>query len=225
MNEHLKILQEGAKKLSKKKTSKTKKVIVIIICVILIVGVLIFVGTYLNPTFIANKRKNFPNDRCTDFVTYHMPSYFGPKGMTYAKNKQFCDSAAMNAAHKKNISPITGMINKQQDAINGIHQHIVNTNKMIFHIRDGIEQEARDVQQKLYNTYKRLAYVFKVFAKLFYRVFTVFRDMFETLKYAIWTLMSVWNGPIGKFFRFFSCFGEETLIKIRRNNEVKVVKI
>ena len=82
-----------------------------------------------------------------------------------------------------------------------------------------------DVYQKLYSMFKRIAYLFKVFARLFYRIFQTFNSLFKTVKYAVWTLMSVWTGPIGGLVRTF-CFGCHTLIeldgKIKRLDEIVI---
>ena len=65
----------------------------------------------------------------------------------------------------------------------------------------------------MYSMFKRIAYLFKVFARLFYRIFETFNSLFKTIKYAVWTLMSVWAGPIGGLVRAF-CFGCHTLIEL-----------
>lgn len=218
----------GAKEVSEKSNQKGKKgtqIIIVIVIVIVIIGaVAALIGAWW-PGYVKKKRAAFPDDRCTDTTTMKFPNLFGPPGMTYAKNKQFCESAAMNETHKKNILPIQNQLDKHNATMMQTVSFIKDTKKMIYHIRNGVEQEARDVQQKIYNTYKRLAYVFKIFARLFYRVFTVFKDLFMTLKYAVWTLMSIWRGPIGGFIRFFHCFGEETLVNVVRGNKRMLVKI
>jgi hypothetical protein len=163
-------------------------------------------------------RAEFPNNRCTSAMAMKFPNVFGPPGMTYAKNKQFCESAAMNDAQNKNNMPLQNQLNIHNNAMFGMLGQLKDMKKMFYHIRTGIVKEAKDVQQKIYNTYKRLAYVFKVFARLFYRVFLVFKDVFMTIKYAIWTMMSIWNGPVGGMIRFF-CFSEDTMINIERKNE------
>ena len=217
----------GAKEASKNSHDKAKKGTQIVMVIIIVIVILGAIGALIGawwPGYVKSKRAKFPEERCSDTITMKFPNLFGPPGMTYAKNKQFCESAAMNETHKKNIMPIQSQIDKQNATMLQTVSFIKDTKKMLFHIRNGIEKEARDVQQKLYNTYKRLAYVFKVFARLFYRVFTVFKDLFTVLKYAVWTMMSIWNGPIGGFVRFF-CFGEETLVAIRRHNKKMIVKV
>lgn len=215
-------LQAGAEELTKNKKNVkiktgTKVLIVIVIILIILGGIGAYLGTII-PGYIKEKRSQFPNNRCTDAITMKFPNFFGPPGMTFAKNKQFCDSAALSETQKKNNIPLQNQLNKQNETMFGVVQHIKDTKKMIYHIRQGIITEAKDAQQKIYNTYKRLAYVFKVFARLFYRVFVVFKDLFVTLKYAIWTLMSIWNGPMGGFIRVF-CFSENTIIDIERKNK------
>jgi hypothetical protein len=94
---------------------------------------------------------------------------------------------------------------------------------MVLAIRESLMKQINDVYQKMYSMFKRIAYLFKVFARLFYRIFETFNSLFKTIKYAVWTLMSVWAGPIGGLVRAF-CFGCHTLIelegKIKRLDEI-----
>jgi len=204
-----------------------KTVIIVVVVLIIVIGVIIGIYKGMEPqmkAYMVKKKAKFPDERCTDSMTYQFPNLFGPPGMTFAINKAFCDANAQNEANKKNMGPMQSQLDKQNQMMNKMNQQMSNTQKMIFHIREGVMKQVRDMQQKLHNLYKRLAYVYKTFARLFYRIFVVFKSIFLTIRYAVWTLQTVWNGPIGKFFRFM-CFGEETLLKIKRNGETKIEKI
>jgi len=96
---------------------------------------------------------------------------------------------------------------------------------MIFALKESLMKQINDIYQKMYSMFKRIAYLFKVFARLFYRIFQTFNSLFKTIKYAVWTLMSVWVGPIGGLVRAF-CFGCHTLIaldgKLKRLDEIVI---
>ena len=221
-------LSAGATEIHKNISQTTSgvklKIIIGIIFIIVVITLILFFSMPAIKKFVKKKKAEFPDKRCSDPLIMTFPGMFGPPGTTYAQNKAHCDAITINETHKKNINPIQEQISKQQAAMVGIVKHIQDTKKMIFHIRQGVENEARDVYQKLHNTYSRLAYVFKVFARLFYRVFMVFKDVFDVLKYAFWTMSSLWNGPLGGTLRFF-CFGEETLLFIERGGKQFIVKM
>lgn len=195
--------------------------IVVVIVVIVIIIIILF-NVQGGP--IHERRKNFNNLRCRDPLIINFPGFFSPGPMTFQQNKSFCDAETLQDANKKNMLPMQNQLNSITKFNEKIRNQIDNQTKMIYHMRQNIEKQGREVMQKLYNLYARLAYVFKVFARLFYRIFQVFRDIFTTLKYAIWTLTSIWNGPLGRTMRFF-CFGEETILKINRNNKTILSKI
>jgi len=206
------------------KSATTKKIIITIVVIFLVLGIIVGVTYRPMSNYVREKKLRFTDERCTNSMTMLFPNLFGPPGTTFFSNKTFCDTAAMNDAHAKNIAPVQNQIFKQTQFINNITSQVQDTQKMVFHIRDSIEKQARDVQQKLYNLYYRLAFVFNRFRRLFYKIFTFFKSIFETLKYAVWTMQSMWNGPIGGLVRAF-CFGEETLLTIHRNNEPLLLKI
>jgi len=227
------IVKNTPKAQEKQAKNKTGLIIFISILIIIILVVVVFMLLFnLKSGPIYERKKRFPELRCgggnsTDFLDSLVPvfpSLFGPKGMTSAINKAYCDSIILSEANKKNMMPIQSQINSVNTMVSKMRQQADNQSKMIYHIRKNVEKQFKEVQQKLYNLYARLAYLFKVFARLFYRIFVVFRDIFMVLKYSVWTLASLWNGPIGRTLRFL-CFGEETLLVIVRNEQKIVSKI
>ena len=153
------------------------------------------------------------------------PSIFGPEGTTHDNNKAYCDAQAANSAYNSNIGGVQNQIDGQNNSIQNLTDSINNTQKMIFTIRDALMKQINDIYQKMYSMFKRIAFLFKIFARLFFRIFQTFNSLFKTIKYAVWTLMSLWAGPIGGLVRAF-CFGCHTLIelegKIKRLDEVVI---
>jgi len=207
---------------------KSPKFMLIVIIVLLVIGgivaVIILVAVPKINEKMAEIRNNWPEYRCK--YPYSMfPSMFGPEGTTHDNNKAYCDASASNAAFNSNIGGVQNQIDGQNNAIGNIMKSIENTQSMIFAIRDSLMKQINDIYQKMYSMFKRIAYLFKVVARLFYRIFQTFNSLFKTIKYAVWTLMSVWVGPIGGLVRAF-CFGCHTLIelegKIKRLDEIVI---
>ena len=218
----------GASKGEKESVKKAPSFMFIIIIVLLVLGgiiaVIILVAVPKINEKIGEIRNNWPEYRCKSPYAF-FPSIFGPEGTTYDENKAYCDAAGANSAFGSNISPIQDQINGQNSAIGNIMTSIENTQKMIFAIRDSLMKQINDIYQKMYGMFKRIAYLFKIFARLFYRIFQTFNSLFKTIKYAVWTLMSVWVGPIGGLVRAF-CFGCHTFVelkgKIKRLDEIVI---
>jgi hypothetical protein len=216
----------GASEGEKEAVKKAPSFMFIIIIVLLVFGgiiaVIILVAVPKINEKIGEIRNNWPEYRCKSPYAF-FPSVFGPEGTTYDENKAYCDAAGANSAFGSNIGPIQDQINGQNSAIGNIMTSIENTQKMIFAIRDSLMKQINDIYQKMYSMFKRIAYLFKIFARLFYRIFETFNSLFKTIKYAVWTLMSVWVGPIGGLVRAF-CFGCHTFVelkgKIKRLDEI-----
>jgi len=211
------------------KLSTGLKVFLTIFIIITVITIVILAFHNRIKEWLKKKKADFPNNRCSDSLVFAFPKAFGPPGMTYAKNKAYCEAAIINETHAKNITPILEIIEAQHNTMQGVLHYVQNTKKFFYHIRTGIETEARDVYLKLYHTYKRLAFVFRVFLRIFYRTFAIFQDLFEILKFSMWTLSSFWNSFIGHTFRDIGllatcCFGEETIVKIKRDNKKFNVK-
>lgn len=197
-------------------------IVLIVAAVIAITAILAQANKGQGP--MGEKKKNFYKIRCDDIWVKSFPGTFGPPGMTVAQNDAYCLAEANKKANEKQMGPLQGQLNAQNKMLE--KQNSLNSNfmRMFDHMRKNIEKQYKDIYQKLINLYKRLAYLFKKFARLFYQIFVVFRDIFMLLKYALWTLTSMWNGPIGNTVRFL-CFGGESLIIIDRNGHKNISKI
>lgn len=207
---------------------KKPSIIFIVIIVLLVVGgivaVIILVAVPAVNNEIGKIRNNWPENRCKHPYSQY-PSIFGPEGTTYEENKAYCDAKAANSAFNSNIGGVQNQIDSQNNSINNITESVNNTQKMILGMKESLMKQINDMYQKMYSMFKRIAYLFKVFTRLFYRIFQTFNSLFKTIKYAVWTLMSVWEGPIGGLVRAF-CFGCHTLIeldgKLKRLDEIVI---
>ena len=216
----------GVSNSEKEAVKKKPSIIFIVIIVLLVIGgivaVIILVAVPKINEKLAEIRKNWPDNRCKNPYNQY-PTIFGPEGTTYDENKAYCDAQAANSAFNSNIGGVQNQIDSQNNSMQNITDSVNNTQKMILGIRESLMKQINDVYQKMYSMFKRIAYLFKVFARLFYRIFETFNSLFKTIKYAVWTLMSVWVGPIGGLVRAF-CFGCHTLIeldgKIKRLDEI-----
>ena len=205
---------------------KKPSIIFIIIIVLLVIGgivaVIILVAVPKINEKLAEIRNNWPENRCKHPYSQY-PTIFGPEGTTYDENKAYCDAKAANSAFNSNIGGVQNQIDSQNNSLNNITESVNNTQKMLFALKESLMKQINDIYQKMYSMFKRIAYLFKVFARLFYRIFQTFNSLFKTIKYAVWTLMSVWVGPIGGLVRAF-CFGCHTLIeldgKLKRLDEI-----
>jgi hypothetical protein len=216
----------GASNQEKESVKKSPNFIMIVIIVLLVLGgivaVIILVAVPKINEKMAEIRNNWPENRCK-YPYSQYPTIFGPEGTTYDENKAYCDAQAINSSFNSNIGGVQNQIDNQNNSIQNLTESINNTQIIILGIRDALMKQINDIYQKMYSMFKRIAYLFKVFARLFYRIFQTFNSLFKTIKYAVWTLMSVWVGPIGGLVRAF-CFGCHTLIeldgKIKRLDEI-----
>ena len=215
-------VKNSDKETVKKNPYKTLFVIIGLLVVLGLIPVIILVVVPKVNEKLAEIRNNWPENRCKNPYSQY-PTIFGPEGTTYDENKAYCDAQAANSSFNSNIGGVQNQIDGQNNSIQNLTDSINNTQKMVLAIKESLMKQINDVYQKMYSMFKRIAYLFKVFARLFYRIFETFNSLFKTIKYAVWTLMSVWAGPIGGLVRAF-CFGCHTLIelkgKIKRLDEI-----
>jgi hypothetical protein len=206
--------------------SKTGKIVFIVIIVI-VVAAGISVAIY---TVIKKKKKEarlrWPDERCTNQMYMLFPNIYGPPGMTYAQNKSFCDASAMNDVAKKNNVPLQNQLMQHNNTLTKFNEHIKNTATLFYHYKDVIIGQVKAIRTDLADTFKRLAYTYKTFQGLFVDIFTVYKSLFEAIKYFIWTIVVWWKAPWGGgVLRFFSCFGEETLIYVKQKGIKKICEL
>jgi hypothetical protein len=196
--------------------SKTAKIVIVVVIIIAVA-----VGVSLGIFFYIQKKKKeaklkWPDERCTNQMYMNYPGTFGPPGMTFAINKAFCDAAAMNAVAKKNNAPMQNQMNQQNKTMNQFNTKMKRIDKMFYQFKKVLTDQIVKIRKDLADTFKRLAYTYKKFKALFTDIFTVYKSLFNTVKYFIFTIIVWWKAPWGGgILRFFSCFGEETLVMLK----------
>ena len=218
-NELIKEIIEGGKKAKKKGNSYAVLIVIIII-------VLVVVGLFLWAFFVIKKNKkelqeNWQEYRCKMPYMF-LVSSFAPVDTTtnFAEcTKQWLEPIIDN----KNSSNLNKMnvINKNLEKLQNDN---MNFRKIIYHIRMSVENQVRAIITKVHNLYKRLAYLFKTFLRLIFKVFLVFKNVFNLTKYAFLTMISMWIGPIGGLVRAF-CFTSNTLLKTYKNYLKKIHEV
>ena len=216
-------IKPNAEKVLDGTSSKKAKVwIIVILVIIIIAGIATAISIYIKKEKKKAKLK-WPDERCSNQLYINYPGFFGPPGMTYAINKAFCDAAAMNAVAKKNNAPLQNQLNIQNKTIGQFNNYIKKTKKMMYQYKKVVTDQVVKIRKDLADTYKRLAYTYKKFKALFTDIFMVFYSTFNSVKYFIWTIIVWWKAPWGGgILRFFSCFGEETLICSKKEGIKKI---
>jgi hypothetical protein len=201
------------------------------IVIILIIVIVVFTGISLGLKFYIDKKKKeaklkWTDERCSNQMYMMFPSLFGPPGMSYAANKAFCDAAAMNEVSKKNNAPLQNQLNMQNKTMGQFNKHMKRMNKMMYHYKKVVTDQIVKIRKDLADTFKRLSYTYKKFKNLFTDIFIVYKSLFNAVKYFIWTIVVWWKAPWGGgVLRFFTCFGEETLIYLKEDVIKKICEL
>lgn len=201
------------------------------IAIIVVVVIVVTVGISIAIDAVIKKKKKeaklkWPDERCTNQSYMLFPNIYGPPGMTYAQNKAFCDAAAMNEVAKKNNAPLQNQLSQQNKTLNKFNKHIKHTNKLFYHYKQVIIGQVKAIRKDLADTFKRLSYTYKKFQALFVDIFMVYKSLFEAIKYFVWTIVVWWKSPWGGgVLRFFTCFGEETLICVKNKGVKKICEL
>jgi hypothetical protein len=203
--------------------SKTAKIVIVVVIIIVVaVGITLSIYFYIEKKKAEAKIK-WPDERCTNKMYMDYPGTFGPPGMTFAINKAFCDAAAMNAVAKKNNAPMQNQMNQQNKTMNQFNTKMKRIDKMMYQYKKVVTDQIVKIRKDLADTFKRLAYTYKKFKALFTDIFNVYKSLFNAVKYFIFTIIVFWMAPWGGgILRFFSCFGEETLVVIKEAGIKKI---
>jgi hypothetical protein len=186
------------------------KVFIVFVIVLVIIFVFALPVIYVL-TNMRKIRKNWPKYRCSPAV---MPfASMINKNVSTSENFQFCIGNIIDNSNKKSNSPTNNNIGKITTILTSFSGDMQNMRSAMYNIKQNAVDQFNDIQQKMYNAYKRIAYIFKLIMKVIVRFMITLRNLFLLGKYAFWTLASMWNGPIGGFIRFF-CFGGETLMNL-----------
>lgn len=213
------------KKLQAKENEKESKKGSLIIMIVLGVIIAIFVTFSVLINYTNVFTKNWNKNKCKPFYKI-FASIIGPKDSngnrpSYDEVNAECVANITKKNQDENNSAIFNILHHHMNFSRMISDDMNKMRRMFAHIRNSFEAEVKDIQHKVYDTFERLAYVFRVFEKLFVRLFITFADIFEQFKYGFFLFASLWNGPIGDIFRFF-CFDANTIIN---NKPIKYICI
>ena len=191
-----------------------------IIIILVICGYIIY-GAYMAKEHKKQIDKNWSNYKCKPYIIPLAGWFIGPKSVSNVDNFFNCIFTLNKEFFEILISPVLKVIDKILDSQNFIVKDIQNIRKALDFIRTNIESISKDIYNKIYDTYKRIAYLIKKIKKLLGKTLLTFKSLINALTYAFYTLASIWNGPIGATTRFF-CFSEDTLIET--NGKLKNIK-
>lgn len=201
-----------------------KSLISIIIMIIIGLIILSFIyGGYMLYENNQKFKKNWPKYRCKPYV---MPfaGWLGPGNVSVTDNFTNCMWSINKTFFDILISPFTDVLKTITSILSGMVNDIQNIRKMIAYMRSSMEDMAKDILLKIWNSYTRIANLFKIILRLFEKLGTVFKDVFEILLYVFYTMASLWNGPIGGVANFF-CFDRKTLINMNDGNKKRIENI
>lgn len=145
-----------------------------------------------------------------------------PKGVDASQNYHDCQYGMASGFFGALISPINSVIGTINNILQEFSKNIQDIRNAINQVRVNMENSIRSIAGKLYNLYRRVAWLFNRILSMIVGLVDIFGDLFGVLLYAFYTLGSIWNGTIGGAARFF-CFDGNTLIKIK-NGTKKTIK-
>ena len=202
-----------------------KSITVVIITIIIagIIGVFAWGGykIYENKKKINKKWTQY---RCKPYMLPFAGWAVGPGDVSVTTNFVDCMWNINKTFFDILISPFTEILQVITGILSSMVNDIQNIRKMVTYMRDNMEEMAKDVLNKIWASYVRIAYLFKTFLKVFKRLGDVFVDLFDVLKFSTYTVASMWNGPVGGIAHFF-CFDEDTMIKLDNSNYKKIKDI
>ena len=157
--------------------------------------------------------KNWKNYKCKPYILPFAGWLVGPSTVSNVDNFFSCIWTLNKEFFNILIAPFVKILEKLIDGQNSLMNDIQSIRKVIYYVRNSVEAISKDIFQRLYDTYKRIAYLVKKIRSIIYSTLKVFKNVFDVLLYAFYTLGSIWNGPIGKTTRYF-CFDGDTKINI-----------
>ena len=162
----------------------------------------------------SNKKeinKNWPQYRCNPYVVPFAGWAIGPKSVSSATNAIQCMTLQFNTYLATYMSPVYHLFQWILDLIWSVLDRIEGVRQMINFMRNSILDSFRDTSNMLYNIYRKFASLVRKLWSFFSTLFDAFKSLMEALSFGIYTIISVWNGPIGGVGRFF-CFRPTTYV-------------
>jgi hypothetical protein len=181
---------------------------------------IVVLGVYGYCVAIKHKKqlqKSWPSYKCKPYVI-PIAGWVGPPGTSTIENMGGCVKTMAKELFDLFLHPWVTLFDLFKDILKEITMDIQDLRKMIYYIRNVIRNGLVSVANKAYDTYYRLAVLFKMIKNLLLSIFYVVRALLYVLDYAFNTLASLWNGSIGGVARFF-CFDPMTPVSMHNGTE------
>ena len=209
-------------------TSKILHMILKIVLTIMVFGIVYVL--YKSYTFynssIANTiniQKDWPSYRCQPHII-PIASFVGPKGTSSIENALECGMIFFKNSFLSFMAPFIEFFKKIVEVLVDLVKSVQNIRLMFNYLRDSINVFLLDIANMFYAYATKFSLLFNRLLQTFSLIFNVFQDLFYTVAYTGYSLMSVWNGPIGDVARFF-CFHKNTLITMNDGTKKIISKI
>jgi ribosomal protein S9 len=171
----------------------------------------------------ANIQKDWPTYRCQPQII-PIAGFVGPKGTSSVENALECSMIFFKNSFLSFMTPFIEFFEKIVEVLVDLVKSVQNIRQMFNYLRDSINTFLLDIANMFYAYATKFSLLFNRLLQTFSKIFTVFEDLFFTVAYAGYSLMSVWNGPIGGVARFF-CFHKNTPITMGDGTQKIISKI
>lgn len=198
----------------------------IIIFILLLFVIMAGWATFRGYSYIRDNKKeinkNWPKYRCNPYVLPFAGWAIGPKSVSSTANAIQCMALNFNTYLATYMSPVYRLFQWILDLIWSVLDRIEGVRQMINYMRKSILDSFRDTSNMLYNIYRKVASLVRQLWSFFSVLFDAFKNIFEALAFGIFTVISVWNGPIGGVGRFW-CFRPTTYVQLE-NYKIAMMK-
>jgi hypothetical protein len=179
---------------------------------------------------ILEKISNFLNlknaiekNKCNPIVMPFISLINGGE-LSTTDNFQQCMKSMFSSFFGEYIKMFSSNQNMLFGTIKSMLSDIGNMKKVIDGVRKSLISTLSDIYARLQNTFKRVHQLFLHIKKVVIGIIDVFKDLFRTLHFVYFSLMSTWKGPIGGFARTF-CFEKYTQIQLSTKSKIKTKSI
>jgi hypothetical protein len=186
----------------------------------------IIIGVIIDKVFkkkLDKLNKSWDDYKCKPYIVPFAGTIFGPKdgSVNPASNFYQCLKNQFQEFFDHAMSPFRNIIKSIIGILVIFKSSIQKIRVVLSYIRNAMRQFARDVYLKLKKSYAQIAFIINRIRRIFKYLTKTLVSLFDALSYVIWSLKSLWKGPVGKVARMF-CFDGDTIITI--NNKQQKIK-
>jgi len=173
---------------------------------------------------VGDDRANFVSKNRCNPIMMPFVGILGSGNITTKDNLNECIQSMFSTFFGSYIKAFGDNQNYMFKIITGMTDDIRNIRKVIDNTRQSLINVLNDIYARMQNSFKRIHRLFTAFKRTIGDIMGIFEELFNVLKYIIFTLTSIWRGPIGKSARFF-CFEENTPIQFANGYTKSISKI